>query len=355
MSKVSTIKNLLLPIRLAVVNFSPAIKRIFWWQPELYTIISFSAVLAAIGSAFSAKRAVVSVMLSIWIWFMGSPEKAVMYLPLFVIWLFARNLHYREVEEAFWKLRYIFFISLLYGLCQKQFGYLPHELQWIVKGVGSVTKEGYFITDELRPFSFYAGVPEFGFFSTIFVYIGIRRKSLLFFLLGLFGVFLAGSRGVLISLVIALLMLLLERHLTRRNVAMIGFVTAIAMYGVLSIWLPASGLLEDFGAGDSRLTVYGTFNARVEMLLDFISRVNSANIWYGFGNEWAVYDNFYLTLINDFGVFGLLAFLWYMVKEVKTSCGMFFCILVLSYSLYADALLSVYLSYNTFMLLLTKE
>lgn len=342
-------------LRLSIINFSPAIKRLFWWQPELYALISLSAVLAAIGSAFSTKRAVVSALLSIWVWFLVSPEKAVIYLPLFVIWTFARNLHYKEVEDAFWKLRYIFFISLLYGLYQKQFGYLPNEMQWILKGVGSVGTEGYFTTDELRPFSFYAGVPEFGFFSSIFVYIGIRRKSLLVFLLGLFGVFLAGSRGVLLSLGIALLMLLLEKRLTRRNVVLIGFATAIAMYCVLSLWLPTSGLLEDFGASDSRLMVYGTFNARVEMLLDFILRVDSANIWYGVGSKISVYDNFYLTLINDFGVFGLLAFLWYMVKSAKTSCGMFFCVLVLSYSLYADALLSVYLSYNTFMLLLTKE
>lgn len=347
----------ILSVRLAIVNFSPAIKRFFWWQPDVYALLSYAAFLPVISSTFSFRKVVIAVILLGWVAVTLTPAKTLLYLPILLMWVFSRYLSYTEVESAFWKLRYIFIASIAYALYQKQFGYLPHELNWIMSGISVVKEQGYFVSEDLRPFAFYAGVPEFGFVSGIFAYIAMRRSSITYSLLGLMGVFIAGSRGIILSMCIALLMLWMEKKrplYSKANIVWLAFALAIVAYLILSVWLPSTSYGNMEQDAESRLMTYGTFNARVITLLNFYGQLNISNIWFGVGlNE--LFDNFYLTLLNDFGVGGLIAYLLYMINLAKTRCGMFFCVVILSYNLYADAMFSLYFSYNAFLFLNAKE
>ena len=344
--------DLIHSVRLAAANFSPAIKRLFYWSPGLYVTISLVPLVAAIrAETFSKKRAIIAVLLILWVALRVAPEKAFLsYLPMFFVWTFSRYTSCVLVENSFWKLRFFFVVSVLYALVQKKFGYLPHELGWIYSGLGAVRAEGFFVTDDIRPFSIYAGVPDFAFFSAIVLYFAIEKRSYFFVGLGLLGLYLAASRGIIVSAVIALATAWLSRLYTPRRATIVGCIIALIAYLFLAVVLPLTGFLE---AKDdaSRMLVYGTFNYRITMLKDFWEQLDLFNIWYGVGSGKMIFDNFYLTLLNDFGLLGLAIFLISIIRAVSTKSGIFFSTLVLSYCLYADALFSVYFSYNAFVLM----
>lgn len=341
----------LLTVRLAIVNFSPAIKRFFWWQPELYWLLSVTALLATFRLSLNRYRLAFSVLILAWVYVFLAPDKALyLYLPALIVWTFSIALPYEIVERSIWRLRHIFVLSIFYGVFQKVFGYFPHEMEWIQSGIGAVREEGYFVTTEIRSFSFYAGVPEFGFFSAIMMFLAIQRRSVVIFAFAVFGIYLAGSRGVMLSAVIALVALFFYREKSPKLTAGAGVMLAIVVYLFLAIILPLTGFLE-VKSDESRLFVYGTFNYRVTMLLELVSEIDFANIWYGIRTERQLFDNFYLTLLNDFGIIAVLVFLVWFVRKVGDKSGVYIAVLVLSYCLYADALFSVYFLFNALLLL----
>lgn len=344
----------LLTIRLAIVNFSPAIKRFFYWQPEMYFLLSLVALLATIRGAINKQRTVIAFVALSWLWLTISPDKVFFqYLPAFIVWVFALAQPYDVVESSFWRLRYIFLAAIIYAIFQKIFGYLPHELAWIYSGVGAVREEGFFVTEEVRSFSFFAGVPDLALFSAIMLFFSLQRRSLFFFALSMVGIYLAGSRGIMVSTIIALAVLFFYKRISPRALLWLGFSSAIVAYLLLAVALPATGFLESKN-DESRLLIYGTFNYRVTMLLEFLAEINWLNIWFGVGTERVIFDNFFLTLLNDFGVVGLILFLVGMSRAVINTCGVYIAVLVLSYCLYADALFSVYFLFNALLLLNLK-
>lgn len=343
-----------LPVRTAIINFSPAVKRFFWWQPELYSLLSVAALLAALRFSLNKYRLAVSVVLFSWVFLFLAPERALfLYLPALVVWTFSITLPYATVEQSLWRLRYLFVLSVAYAVVQKTFGYLPHEIGWIQSGIGAVRAEGYFLTDEIRSFSFFAGVPEFGFFSAIMMFLAIHRRSVVIFVLAGLGIYLAGSRGVMLSTAIALFTLLIYRARSPRKTAVIGMLLAVAAYLALAIILPLTGFLE-VKSDASRLLIYGTFSYRVSLLLELVAELNFANIWYGVRTGRQIFDNLYLTLLNDFGILVVVALFVWIWRRIRDRIGVFISVLVLSYCLYADALFSVYFLFNALMLLNAK-
>ena len=232
--------------------------------------------IAATRLSFSAKRILFSVVILLWVFVSVGPEKAFgLYLPCLFIWVMSPSLDCSLIENVFWKLRYVFIVTLAYGLLQKFYGYFPNELDWIYSNVGAVRMEAFFVTPEIRPFSMFSGVPEFGFFSSIMLFFSIQKKSLIFFILSAFGIYLAGSRGIMLSTAVALSILLLSRlPITKliqpRLLFAAGIILSISCYIFLMLVLPSTGFLESKD-DESRLLIYGTFNYRVFMLIDFFS------------------------------------------------------------------------------------
>jgi len=348
-------RDLFLLIRLLVLNFSPAIKRLFWWQPEIYGALSLAALLATCNLAINLYKLSIVILLAVWLLVSIEFERAInLYFPMLIVWLFSSTLPYHNVRSVFWRMRYVFLAAVLYGAYQKSFGFLSHELSWIYSGMGAVREEGYFVTDEIRPFSFFAGIPEFGFFSAIMLYFALEKKSPLYGMIALTGLYLSGTRGVILSTIIAFIVLFFHRRISHRTLIVLGVVLAILAYVLLAIVLPTTGLLEA-KSDNSRLLVYGTFGYRVTMLMEFWSEVNWSNIWFGVGVERNLFDNMFVSIVNDLGIFPLILLLIWIFRAAKERCGLFISVLVFSYCLYADALFSVYFAFNAFLMLNSRS
>lgn len=347
--------SFILASKIIFVNFSPALKRLFWWLPEVYALISYAAALVAFRSKVKVSAIFVSVILVTWVSINGSPGRAFLqYGPILFLLIFSESRTVSELSSIFWKIRALFLLSILYAAYVKIFGFLPYEISWINSGLGMVRAEGFFVTEEVRPMSFYAGIPEFGFLSSIYVYFSFKKRSYIFFILGICGIYLAGSRGIMVSFVVAAAMAFLYYKYASKKLVILGFSCAVLMYLFFAIILPETGFLE-VKDDTSRLLVYGTLGYRFSVLLDFFLLVNMENIWLGVGSDRVIFDNFYLTLLNDFGLIGLCFFLYWLISSATNSCSMFFVVLVMSYLLYSDALYSVYFAYNFFLLLNCRD
>jgi hypothetical protein len=271
-----------------------------------------------------------------------------MILPAIIVWVFALKCSADEIENVFLKLKYIFLLSVIYGLVQKFYGYLPQEMAWITNGIGMVGEAGYFVRPEdLRAFSFYAGVAEFGLISSIFLFISIKRTSVMLFIACFIGIIISGSRGMMVSIFIALNCSLLYRYFSPKKTVVFGFLLSIFIYIILAFILPMTRFVE--GPYASRLLVYGTYGARVQVLLDFIGNLTLTNLLIGGITNNNVLDNFYLFLIDKFGLVFLVFFIIAMIRSSRSAIGVYVSTIVISYSLYADSMLSVYFVYPAFL------
>jgi len=261
------------------------------------------------------------------------------------------NFKLTRLLRQFWLFPVVF---VGYGLYQKMFGYTSFEMGWVMSGKSLVGEEGLLLADQVRPFSMLAGIPEFSFFICILFYhewfIKRRIYTSIGFLL-LLG--LMGSRGVLVGLIVSFMVMQFGGRLKKPYRFLLGIFLSIFVYMILVDM--SDILLEADREGVGRMMVYGTFNARYEILRDFFENASLSGLLFGVGEPYRTFDNMYITLINDFGLFAVILFLYLCYVGAHHHQSEFAIILTMVFSLYADFAHSFFFMHLLAMMIYSKS
>lgn len=343
----------MLKFKFIFVNTFSLFKRLFYFNSLLYNCLTFIPLIMVIRKRYKY----IHLILFFIVFLLITLNRDYVYMfPLILL------ISYKEILKKydfnfFIQNNFVFLvIVLIYGIVQKYIGYLPFEIEWIKTGLGTVREEGYFVTKDIRPFSVFAGVPDFAFFVSLFLYhyLFINKKKIIGLFLFII-IFFIGSRGVFVSVSIAILLTLLFKN---ENIYSIitGFVLSIIVYLILIFGGPLiNTLLDNVVNENSRYFVYGTFNARIVMLEQFLNNVNIRNLVLG-SDKIFIYDNIYFHLINKFGFIILLIYLTFIfARNNNYRKNVYFKTILISYGFYADVILDFYFMYNYFIAYYTIE
>jgi hypothetical protein len=277
------------------------------------------------------------------------------YENLFFIipFLFTYNIFKESNVPTFSTLIVVSIPSLLYALFQFQYGYLQFELDWIKSGVGVVSEAGYFVTEDLRPFSTLAGTPELALLTSGLLYISLRKERYIYVMLFAFMLLLTGSRGMILSTFIAIAIDRLNISPRRKVllgifVGFIAYITIPAYYWISSYF---SSVLEF-----SRLAVLGTYTHRVDIANEYLSNLNLFHIispvsLESMTGERVMLDNLYLRLLNDFGGLFSLIIIFIVINFIKSRSTAFFAVLYFCYGYYAELQYAFYFNSLFFIFL----
>ena len=250
----------------------------------------------------------------------------------------------------------IFIIVSLYGVAQKYLGYTSVELKWMQSGLSFAEENAFLAMSEIRPFSTFASIPEFTLFIALFIYYFATKKKYALLLFSLFMLYIAGSRGVIISTFIACFFTFFVKKHNTKYVWLSFFISFVIFLFLIFIYPLLFGGIED----NSRILVYGTFNGRIETLKLVLERANLSSIFIGMNikgleNIEYAFDNYYFMLIANFGIFGCIYFIHFFVKQKINRKNFYFFIIFLGYGFYADMVFSYYLMFLFFFALYSNN
>lgn len=242
---------------------------------------------------------------------------------------------------------WFFIVVSIYGISQKTLGYSPIEKRWIQSGL-SFANEKEFLTDDIRPFSTFASMPEFTLFIAIFLYFYKTQGKRLLLLFAFCMLYTAGSRGVFVSTIVAYFFTFIVKKYNGKYL-FLSSLTSLIIYFSLVFLFP---LLFSVQYGPSRMLAYGTFNGRVEMLAGVIDNLTFSSIFTGIDIDKVggamTFDNMYFMLIVHFGIFGGIYFLYFLLKQKLNKKNFYFLSIFLGYGFYADEIFSLYLMFLFF-------
>lgn len=327
--------------RLFWICFNPFIKRLMVFEPILYKLFAASAIISASGVRVSKKGTVFSLFLIFYLLFVDI-HRIVEVIPIVALLLFLPFFYRANVANSLKSFYFLFGLITLYALYQKIFGYTFIELNWIYSGLGTVGKEGYFVREDIRPLSFLAGTPELALFYSLFFYHFYKKEEPVLALFCIFMVFICGSRGVILALVISIFLLLISKHIKYFSRYSRGITMPFLLNFLAYLALTFIGPLIAALSPGSRLLVFGTFNARLETAIKFYLDNKDGYFVLPFSDTSIVYDNAYLSLVSIFTVFGLIALFYFLNKKANTEAKTFSLSLAIGYSFYSDLFLSFF-------------
>lgn len=336
--------------RFTLINTFSFFKRFFYFDAQLYAAISLTPLLALLTSQWSKRGLIFAIIFGSYYLAFGK-HVFLNYFTVFIVLQIALPLFKKmDFDDVLKGGIPLFAIGLIYGLYQKAFGYSAIEMAWINSGLGIVGSENFFITENIRPFSIFAGTPEFGFFFICYAYYFFSHKKWLLAVTAAAMLIPIGSRGLMISLTVAGLVLLLRNlNIPRRVLAIAGIAITFFVYVSLSL---LSSFFNELNPGESRLLVYGTFNARVLSALEFFQAVDIHNIWTGVGHIFSLElasDNLYIDLLNNAGLIGLTSFVCLLLYDCKSDRQLFFLVVFFAYGFFAGIIPSLYFMFNFFV------
>lgn len=279
-------------------------------------------------------------------------------LIFIVLLLFSQQFEKFNFTGFLSSLQWYFWTVSAYGLAQRYFGYNSFELAWIKSGLGVVGEAGYYVTDDIRPFSVFAGVPEFGFFAVIFSYFFLYKKKYAFFTFALVLLLVIGSRGVILGALVSHIIIYLFK-----NKHTIGLLVSLLASLLLYLIFPliASFNLLIAHESSTRLLVYGTLNARYLSAIEYYNSFKIQNLILPLNLEQRikdlglVIDNTYLRLLNDLSVVGIVIMLILFISTVNSTRRLFFSSFFICYGFYAELNYGLYFMYNFMFVYLSSE
>jgi hypothetical protein len=336
--------------RFIFVNAFSFAKRFFYFDPTLYHALIVLPLLAIATPSVSRRGVVLTLIFATYYVLFGAHNFPLYFLTFWALQVCLPVFEKAQFEDVLRTALPLFWISALYGIWQKYSGYTPVEIAWIESGLGVVGAENYFLTEEIRPFSFFAGIPEFGFFVVCYLYYFVSRRNWISVLCAVALLVLIGSRGLMVAAAIGAIAVLLHRvGPSVRASAFLGFCTAIAAYLVLAVIFPIVAQVEE---ETSRLFLYTTFQARVLAAVEFLQSLTLSNVWFGVGHQFSdglVPDNLYINFVNNAGLVGLGLFLLVLFRDCSSPRQLFFLVVLLAYGFFAGVIYSFYLMFNFFV------
>jgi len=336
------------------VCFNPFFKRLVYFEPVTYKVMSMLVLVSSVGTRVSKNGLILGILLSIYL-LLVAPYTLVAFLPFVFLCIFLPTFKRLQFDKTFRSFLPFFLLITFYAIYQKIFGYTFVELNWIKAGAGAVSEVGYFIRDDVRPLSFLAGTPELSLFFCIYFYYFLMAKNKPGMLLSFLMLLIAGSRGVLVAFIVSIFFLFLKKYIfTKTRYSMLLFYTLAAnaiSYFTLTLIGPVIAAL----APGQRMFVFGTFNARVETLIDFFVTNYHSYFLVPFADHEKVYDNAYLTFISIFSISLLPIFLYFFIKNCHSEKFFIGASLALGYAFYADLFYSYYAMFFIFVVMFSQE
>lgn len=337
-------------VRFAFVNAFSFFKRFFYFDSALYSALTILPLLAIATPSLSRRGIVLAVAFAGYYAALGAHTFPLYFLTFCALQICLPVFQRASFEDILARSAPLFWIAALYGAWQKLYGYSPIELRWIESGLGIVGAENYFLTEEIRPFSVFAGIPEFGFFVVCYLYYFYRRGQAISTLCAALLLFLIGSRGLLLATGVAIVASALHgSRLSVRAAGLLGLAISMSAYVALAILLPFLTGVEE---GSTRLLLQGTFQARILAASEFLQSVTLSNLWFGVGHRFSaglIPDNLYINFLNDVGLLGLAAFVALLFSDCRNERQLFFLVVILSYGFYAGVIYSFYFMFNFFL------
>lgn len=333
--------------RFILVNVFSFIKRFFAFNATIYNTIVFIPLFTVLSPRLSKKSLIFVGFFTIVLFFTGNIDAYGHFLMYFLL-LIAIPMFRRVSFEQLLTRSFVFFVIVcLYGLSQKMFGYSAIEINWIRSGL-SFADEREFISDDIRPFSTFASMPEFTLFIATYIYFFATKQKRLLLVLSFVMLYIAGSRGVLISTLLAYFFTFFVKRYNARFL-FLSFLASLVLFLFLAFIFPIL-----FGSAEttSRMLAYGTFNGRIELLNKVLNQSSLSFLLTGLDLHGLdlenTFDNLYFMLIAHFGVFGGLFFLLFFLKEKIDKKNFYFFTIFLGYGFYADMVFSYYLMFLFF-------
>jgi len=335
--------------RFILVNIFSFVKRFFAFNAILYKIIIFIPLLTVFTKRISKKSLFFVIYFSIIFLITGNLCIYSYYIMFFLLLLAVPMFEKISFEGILSKSIFFFILVSLYGISQKYLGYSFVELNWIRSGLSVAHEESFFITDEIRPFSTFASIPEFTLFISLFLFYFTHKKNIILIIFSLIMLYIAGSRGVIVSTLVAYLFTFLIKKYNFKFL-FFSFLLSFFIYLVLIFIFPY--IIYIYIENDSRMLVYGTFNGRIELLINVLEQSSiytlikgSNTIHSNIGNT---FDNIYLMLITNFGILGCIYFIYFFIKQKFDKKSFYFISIFIGYGFYADMVYSYYLMFLFF-------
>ncbi len=217
-------------------------------------------------------------------------------------------------------------ISIWYGSIQFWIDYLPWERRW---GELSPTQMKFYQIENYgftkRAFSFFSGVTDFGLFlASVFILLATLIKKSYFKIILLvvisYGIFITGSKTIYVALIASYLMFALKKKLNYK--LMIAFlVLPIVLIGLVltpsMLYLVGNQFLA-YGGVFASIFNPATLAPRIQIFNDFVSDISPLSFFIGsglknYGPAAKTFDNLYLSIINGYGLVGLVILISYIV------------------------------------------
>lgn len=346
-------------IRYYIINVFSLIKR-FFLDPLLYNAIKFIPLLFIPGRYIDKRSVSISFILIVILGLSGNIRLVPYLVPFFLLIVFQPSFRKINFGKFVSKTRWFLLVVVLYSVAQLVVGFFPFEISWINSSLSVINSDNIFITNRnIKPFSTFAGNPEYSFFCVIYLYYYIKKREKFWSLVSLVGLILSGTRGIMIAAFLAFIFTSLfkinskyKAYIYSMSVSLSLFFMAVRNFDYLN------QISQLFAT--SRLLLFGTFYGRFinqqekldnTSLLDFVipSKINFD------GASSLTLDNLHLTLLFNFGLIGYVIF-WNIFKiRGNHKKSMFFFIVIIIYGLLADIIYSFYLMFLIILVINSKE
>lgn len=328
-------------IRLLVVLSFSFVKRFFSLSPYFYEIIKYAPLLVLIGMPVTRRGVVLALYVAI-VAIALSPESFPVIVSILLILCSYQSWNKIDFYETMKSIYPFYVISCVYGLWQWVFGYSWFELNWIESGLALSSPEALLSIDTIRPFSFFAGMPEFALIVVAYSYYHYKIQKYFHLFFDVLLLFIISSRGMIVATLVALLFeIFFKKSWIKLRYFGFVFVFNLAVYMILVWILP---FFSDLGGGSSGyLLISGTFNARLITVMTYITTVDFWGFLFGYNVR--VWDNLYLYAISNYGLIPVFLFMMFFRGEMFTKRQVFFFAIAIGYSFYSDSLLSFYFFY----------
>ena len=181
------------------INVFSLVKRLFVYYPNIYSSIKFIPVLIIYNRYISKSGLLNIFILSSILFISGNKDIVYYFLPFFCFILFKNQFRKVSFDTLISKTKFLLVLSIIYGLIQYIFGYLPFEMKWLMSDLSIVNDENLISNRNIRPFSIFASIPEFTLFCSIYVIYFFYNKNYIWLFISLIGFYISGTRGLIIS------------------------------------------------------------------------------------------------------------------------------------------------------------
>ena len=334
--------------RYIFINAFSFFKRFFVFNDSLYNTVIYLPIFAIFTRNVSKRSLIFISFFSLLLFFSGNINLISKFTPLFLLLLAIPMFKKVDFEYLVQKSFPFFILVSLYGIYQKLFGYTAVELNWIKSGL-SFAEEGAFLwTDDIRPFSTFASMPEFTLFISIYLYYFKTKSKKLMLMFSFIMLYISGSRGVFVSVITAYTLVFVFKKF-KRNQLWLSFFASLSIFLFLIFLFPFIFNTYEYS---SRMLAYGSFNGRIELLTKILDISSPLSILTGLDlsslNIDYTFDNVYVMLLAKFGLFGALYFILFFLKQDINRKSFYFLTIFLGYGFYADMIFSYYLMFLFF-------